>query len=83
MGPTRADGIPGVDKIEIQSGVVLPRVVRTLVYVFFNFFFFFSDDADCFTLVVFFFFESKGFESGLGSCSERYAGERGCEAAFR
>ena len=33
VGPTRADGIPGVDKIEIESGIVMPEVVRTLVYV--------------------------------------------------
>jgi len=31
VGPTRADGMPGVDKIEIESGVVMPEVVRTLI----------------------------------------------------
>jgi len=31
VGPTRADGIPGIEKIEIQSGIVMPEVVRTLI----------------------------------------------------
>lgn len=31
MGPTRADGLPGVEKIELESGKVLREVVRTLL----------------------------------------------------
>ena len=31
MGPTRADGLPGVEKIEVQSGEVMREVVRTLL----------------------------------------------------
>ncbi|KAK7685667.1 hypothetical protein QCA50_011011 [Cerrena zonata] len=31
VGPTRADGLPGVEKIELESGKVLREVVRTLL----------------------------------------------------
>ncbi|KAI9454436.1 DHS-like NAD/FAD-binding domain-containing protein [Russula earlei] len=31
VGPTRADGLPGVDKLEIPTGVVMTDVVHTIV----------------------------------------------------
>lgn len=30
-GPTRADGLPGIEKVDGLSGNVLPEVVRTLL----------------------------------------------------
>ena len=30
-GPTRADGLPGIEKVDGLSGSVLPEVVRTLL----------------------------------------------------
>ncbi|KAG7445026.1 DHS-like NAD/FAD-binding domain-containing protein [Guyanagaster necrorhizus] len=31
VGPTRADGVPGVEKVDVASGVVMPDVVRALL----------------------------------------------------
>jgi hypothetical protein len=31
VGPTRADGISGVEKIDIASGIVLPDVVKNIL----------------------------------------------------
>lgn len=31
VGPTRADGLPGIEKIELASGGVLRDVVRTVL----------------------------------------------------
>ncbi len=33
VGPTRADTIPGLEKIEVQSGFVLRDVVKRLAFV--------------------------------------------------
>ena len=33
VGPTRADGLPGLEKIELSSGVVLRDVVRAVLCV--------------------------------------------------
>ena len=33
MGPTRADSLDGVEKIELPSGSVLPEAVRSALYV--------------------------------------------------
>jgi len=30
-GPTRADGLPGIEKVDESSGSVLPEAVRTLL----------------------------------------------------
>lgn len=32
VGPTRADGIPGVEKIDIASGIVMREVARAIMY---------------------------------------------------
>ena len=36
LGPTCADGVPGVEKIEIASGAILRRVAKTVMYVLWN-----------------------------------------------
>ena len=33
LGPTRADGVPGVEKIETVTGATLRQVAKTLMYV--------------------------------------------------
>jgi len=33
VGPSRADGLPGVEKIDMYSGAIIRDVVRAVVYV--------------------------------------------------
>ena len=32
VGPTRADNVSGVEKIDISSGTIMPDVARTVMY---------------------------------------------------
>lgn len=32
VGPTRADGIPGVEKIDMASGMIMREVARAIMY---------------------------------------------------
>ena len=36
IGPTRADDLPGVDKIELPTGLVMRDVAKSIMYVIMN-----------------------------------------------
>lgn len=66
VGPTRADGLPGVEKIDIPSGAVMRHVARevmlVLVYPHFQ------------QVLIFFF--SQRYSRKNGPCHHRNVGER-------
>lgn len=37
LGPSRADGVPGVEKLEVASGAIMTDVVKAVMQVFFFF----------------------------------------------
>jgi hypothetical protein len=34
VGPSRADGLPGIEKIDIASGGIMKEIVKTVMYGF-------------------------------------------------